>query len=272
MKEKIISVILPVWKPKILELEKCIQSILNQTYKNLEILIIYTASETNNDEFYSFIKKFEDSRIRVINNEKIGLANALNKGIEHAVGELIARIDQDDFCDVERFEKQLEFKNKTNANIVGSWAYHIDAQGNILHKTEKPVTHSEIRKKIMLHCPMTHPAILMDKKMIEDIGAYDPEFESAEDYELFFRAMSKGYKFANTPEYLVYTRENTESMTRGKSWKKQRKYYIKAKNKAFFKYNFRSTLDIIFFIATPFSYFISPNIWLKIKKIIGWYK
>jgi len=271
MNEEVISVILPVFKPKLQDLDKCIKSILNQTYKNLEILIVYTETSGKNDEFYSFIKKFEDIRIKIIKNEKIGLANALNTGINNSNGRLIARIDQDDFCDVKRFERQLKFKNKIHANIVGSWAYHIDSNGNILHKTQKPIHHSEIRKKIMFHCPMTHPSILMDKKILDDIGTYDPKFESAEDYELYFRAMSKGYKFGNIPEYLVYTRENSESMTRGKNWKSQRKYYIKAKNRAFFKYNFRSKLDILFLMLTPFSYFISPKVWSKLKKNTGWH-
>ncbi|MDE2588480.1 MAG: family 2 glycosyl transferase, partial [Patescibacteria group bacterium] len=124
----------------------------------------------------------------------------------------------------------------------------------------------------MLHCPMLHPSILMDKEIFTKIGMYDPNFIHAEDYELYFRAMFHNYKFGNIPEYLVYIREGKHSRSRGEEWKTQRRYYIKAKNKAMFQYGFNKYYDIFYHIFTPFSYFVSPRIALKIKRLTGWYK
>ena len=125
---------------------------------------------------------------------------------------------------------------------------------------------------MMLHCPMTHPAIMMDRKMLDKIGFYDPSFETAEDYELYFRAMHNNFKFGNVPEFLVFTRENPESMTRGSKWRQQRTSYMKAKSKAVSEYGFSRPLDIFYHFISPISYVISPRMWRKLKRFTGWHK
>lgn len=272
MEKELISIILPIWKPKFNELKQCIESLINQTYSKIEIILVYTSTKDYDEKFYSFLKQYVDERIKVVKNEKLGLANALNEGIKNANGEFIARIDQDDYCDNKRFEMQLKFKKENNANIIGSWAHHIASDGTIISNTQKPTTHNEIRKKMMLHCPMSHPAILMDRKMLNEIGLYDPNFESAEDYELYFRAMNKNFRFGNVPEYLVFTRENPDSMTRGSKWQKQRRLYMKAKTKALKEYNFVKPLDVLYYLITPVSYVVSPRMWRKLKRLTGWHK
>jgi GT2 family glycosyltransferase len=112
----------------------------------------------------------------------------------------------------------------------------------------------------------------MDKEIFSKIGMCDPAFIHAEDYELYFRAMSFNYKFGNTPDYLVHIREGLQSRSRGAEWKIQRRYYIKAKNKALFHYGFTKCNDILYHLFTPLSYFVSPQISLRIKRLTGWYK
>lgn len=272
MTEGIISVVLPVWKPDFSELKLCMDSVVGQTYKDLEIIIIYRKSDGFDENFYSLISEYKDNRIRIIEGKKTGFTNSLNEGIESSTGKFIARIDADDYCDTSRFEKQIEFKKKYNYDIVGSWAYSISHEGKVIGKIELPVTHDEIRKKMMLHCPMLHPAILMDRKVFSGIGMYDAEFIHAEDYELYFRAMSHNYKFGNVPEYLVYIREGKFSRSRGEEWKTQRRYYVKAKKKAREDYGFNKYYDVLYNVFTPFSYFVSPRMALQIKKLSGWYK
>jgi len=270
-KEKI-SVILPVWKPDLKQLELCLKSLIDQTYENIEIVISYRKSGNLDSEFHELIRKFNDSRIKIVESDLQGFTNALNEGIQNTTGKLIARIDADDYCDITRFEKQLEFKRKTNSDIVGSWAYSISHFGEKIGKIELPVTHNQIRKNMMLHCPLLHPSLLLDKKIFSEIGTYDPLFIHAEDYEFYFRAMSKNYKFGNVPEYLVYIREDPHSRSRGVEWKTQRKYYMKSKNLAFFKYGFRNFYDVFYYLFSPISYFISPKIAYRIKRFTGWYK
>jgi len=273
LKNKLISVILPVWEPNVEQLRQCIDSILKQTYDNLEIIISYRKSYDFDNDFYSLISAYEsDKRLRILENKKTGFTNSLNEAILNADGDFIARIDSDDYCEINRIEKQLEFKKKYQCNIVGTWAQIIANDGQKIGKIELPITHSEIRRKIMLHNPILHPSVLLDKKLFNDIGLYDTSFIHAEDYELWFRAMYKNYKFGNVPEYLIYIREATSSRTRGNEWREHRRYNIKVKNKAFFEYGFTKPLDILYHMTTPFTYFISPKYSMTAKKITGWYK
>jgi|SaaInlStandDraft_2_1057019.scaffolds.fasta_scaffold26929_3 glycosyltransferase involved in cell wall biosynthesis len=272
MEQGLISVILPIWKPNFIQLKQCIDSLINQTYGHQEIIIIYRKSEIHDNDFFELINQYNDERLKVIIGKKTGFTNSLNEGILIASGKYIARIDADDYCELNRFEKQLNFKEKTKSDIVGSWGYSISDDGKILGKIEMPVTHSEIRKKIMLHDPILHSSVLMDKLIFDNVGLYDPNYVHSEDDELWFRIMYHKYKFSNVPQYLVYIREALDSRSRGSEWKISRKYHIRAKNYAFFHYGFRKPCDILYYILTPITYFISPRFALKAKKAIGWYK
>jgi len=268
-----VSVIIPIWKPNFVHLKKCLDSMVNQTYKKLEIIIVYRKSIEHDNKFFSFMKGYDnDSRIKVLEGQKKGFVNALNEGIENANGEFIGRLDADDYSSLDRFEKQLDFKKKHGLNVVGSWAYWISEKGDTIGKIRTPIEHSEIRKKIMFHCPLLHPTILMDRKMLDKEGAYNLDFVHAEDYELFFKLISKNYRFGNIPEFLCNIREDPQSRSRGEEWRKQRIYYIKAKNKAFFEYGFNKPRDLLYHTLTPISYFMSPKIWLKLRKFVGWKK
>ena len=272
MSKELISVIIPVWKPNMEQLKQCLETIVRQTYDELEIVLVYRKLENSVDRnFQSLIEEYHDeNRIKVIFDKTAGFVNALNAGIRNSSGTLIGRIDADDFCKITRFEKQVEFMNINHLNIVGTWMYRISSSEKIIGRIEMPVTHNEIRKKMMFHCPMLHDTILMERKMLKKIGLYDPSFVHAEDYELYFRAMYNNYKFGNVPLHLGFVRELADSRSRGSEWREQRRYYIKAKNKAFLHYKFTKPYDIIYHILTPFSYLISPQMWVKIRRITGW--
>jgi len=270
MKTGLISVILPVWKPNFVQLKKCIDSIVSQTYTNFEIVIIYKKSSEHDDKFFKLIEDYSDKKIKVVDDKNQGFPASLNEGIINSSGEFIARIDGDDFCDKDRFEKQLEFKNKHKCNVVGSWARHVTNDGKIIGEKKVPITHKEIRKKIMYRNPMLHPTILMDRSMLNDTSLYDPSCISSEDYELWFRIMSKNFRFGNVPEFLVSIGigDSPDSITRGTGWKKVRSGSLQVKNKALLRYGFFRPLDILYYIPTPFYYLISPQLAMKVRKIL----
>ena len=112
MKKQKISVIIPVWKPDFDQLTKCLDSIINQTYENLEILIMYRNSTEYDKKVFSIINEYNDKRIKIIESKATSFVSTLNEGIQISSGEIIARIDADDYCDIHRFEKQIEFKEK----------------------------------------------------------------------------------------------------------------------------------------------------------------
>jgi len=147
LKKDLISVILPIWKADINQLKKCIDSLINQTYSQIEIIIVYKKSSEFDDAFYQLISTYQDDRIKITDDKNQGFPAALNEGIKNSTGEFIARIDSDDFCELDRFEKQLKFKTNNKYNVVGSWAYLVSLDGKKIGKKILPVTHEEIRKK-----------------------------------------------------------------------------------------------------------------------------
>ena len=273
MVDDLISVVMPVYSPDIEQLRVSIESTLDQTYSNLELIIIYKKKrvEIDNEVQRVFDENRDDHRIRIIENN-CGFVEALNLGIKVSNGTKIGRIDSDDFSVNTRFEEQIEFMKESRASLVGSWAYSISHEGKIIGTIEPPYKSEEIRKTIMRHCPFLHPSLLMEKNMINDVGLYDANFPGAEDYELYLRAISKNFTLLNIPKHLIYVRETNSSILRGEQWKSQRRSYIKTKNTALWHYGFNHYYDIFYCILTPMSIFISPKTSHKIKTMFGWNK
>ncbi len=271
LNNELISIIIPVWKPDITHLKECIDSVIVQTFSNLEIILIYKKEPNFDDKFYELISKYKDSRLKVLTSKEV-LSAAINFGIISSHGQYIARLDADDISEKERFEKQFRFKKEKKYDIVGSWAFNISNNGQIIAKIRYPIEHDEIRKKIMLHDLILNSSVLMDRKMLDDIGLYDINLSGSEDYDLWFRAIARGYRLGNIPEYLVRIRENPNSVTRSNTWRKHRITSMKVRNKAFFKYGFRRPRDIFYHVLTPLSFFIYPKLLIKIKKKMGWYQ
>lgn len=116
--EDLISVIMSTYNESVSELRESIESVLKQTYSNIEFVIVI--DNPNNEELSVFIYSFDDPRIRVIKNDRnIGLVNSLNKAICQSKGEYLARMDADDICEVNRLKLQKEYLDKNNLDLVG---------------------------------------------------------------------------------------------------------------------------------------------------------
>ena len=193
-------------------LREAIDSILNQTFKDFEFLII---NDGSTDSTREIICSYDDPRIRLIDNEQnLGLTKSLNKGWKLAEGEFIARQDADDASEQERFAKQIAFlETHPEVALLGSWFKNIDSQGNLIGEYDVPCNTIEIRWKILFHCPFIHGAVMFRKQTItEQIGFYDEQFVYAQDYDLWWRITRK-LKVANLDEYLMKLRTNSSSMT-----------------------------------------------------------
>ena len=271
IEKDLISVIIPVWKPNISYLKECVDSVIEQTYAKLEIILVYKKDQEFDEEFFKLMNTYEDNRLKILTSSG-GVSKARNTGIINSKGEFVAHIDGDDFCEKQRFEKQLKFKKEKDCNVVGTWALNISKEGKVISKIQYPTTHNEIRKKIMLHDLILNPTVLMDRKMLDDVGLFDTTLSGSEDYDLWLRSLSRGYRFGNLPEYLVQIRENPQSITRGSGWRKHRVTSMKVRNKAVFQYGFSSPYDVFYYLLTPLSYFISPGLLMKLKKKVGWYQ
>lgn len=184
-------------------LRRCVDSVLNQTFKDFELIIVVEPDERN----ISYLHELDD-RVRIIaNDSKNGFVKSLNVGIENSKGKYIARIDSDDYCDLTRFEKQVKFLNENSEiSVVGTNLYLVDDHNNIIGRRESPETSDDIRKSFLLSTPLIHSSVMIRKKDLEEIGLYSEEFIRSEDLEIFLRFLANGKKFFNLQEYLLYYR------------------------------------------------------------------
>ncbi len=197
---------------------KAAESILNQTYKDLEFLIIDDSSEDNT---FSEIKKLEvmDSRVKVFQNkENLGLTRSLNRLIKITEGKYIARQDADDYSHIDRISTQVKYLNEKNLDAITSRANVIGSKSKI------PGLSFYIPYKIAAKFknPFIHGTLLIRKRVLQDMGFYDENFYFAQDYKLFLDLLRNDCKIKNLNKILYYLNiENNISSI----YKKEQKYY-----------------------------------------------
>ncbi len=190
-------------------LVESIESILNQTYKKFELIIVDDASTDDSLKIINKYKKNYPKRIKVIKLKRTLNRSgdpATNMAIRKALGKYIAKMDADDIADPKRLEKQVEFLEKNKRIfLVGSQAYVIDKEGKTIGKKTTPLTHNEIYNNFFLYCYICHPSIMFRNQKKES-DFYQLKFLYFNEYYTFFKLMNQGKKFANLPEYLLYYR------------------------------------------------------------------
>ena len=196
MQEPFVSIIMGVYNEEN-NLEKCIDSILRQTYTNWEFIICNDCSKDGTQDILNEYTR-KDKRIRVLNNnENSGLASALNNCLAVAGGEYIARMDADDISLPERLEVQVAYMEAhPEIDCVGCNRILFDETGNrgIFLAIEYP------DKRILLKAtPFAHPTIMMKKCVYDELGGYTVSKDTtrAEDLDLWIRFYAKGYKGYN---------------------------------------------------------------------------
>ncbi|EOU1488034.1 glycosyltransferase [Clostridium perfringens] len=211
-----ISVIMGVYNAED-TITESIESVLNQTYNNLELIMCDDGSNDNTINIInSYVKK--DSRIKLLKNkENKGLAYSLNRCIEVSNGEFIARHDADDICMLNRFEKQINYfnKHKNDIVLVGSAVEYFNSEGTWgKHYIKEFPNKLDVFKKSMF----SHPTILIRKDVLNEVENYtvsDITYRT-EDYDLFAKLYSKGYKGANMQEILFRVRRDKDAYSRRK--------------------------------------------------------
>lgn len=203
-----ISVILPVYNSEKF-IASAIESVLQQTFKNFEFLIINDGSTDNS---LSIIQTFEDPRIRVFDKKNTGLIDTLNFGISQSIAPWIARMDQDDICRKDRFETQYKLINNDIA-VIGSQALLIDQNSSIYGRTNFATEHNEILNRMeQQFSNVIHPSTLINRSYLEKVGGYDPKMSAAEDFDLWFR-ISKLGKIVNVNDTLLSLRKHGTNMS-----------------------------------------------------------
>lgn len=206
-----ISVIMPVYNGESF-LKEAIESILNQTYTNFKLILIDDGSE---DTSLQIMKSYLDSRIIIIKNEKnFGLITALNKGLQVAQGEYIARMDQDDVSHPQRFEKQIEFlEQNSDIGLCGTWANLINNMGEIVNFVKPSPSPGQIKWDLHFSNAIAHPSVMIRKSFFQRNGQYLDSDIHCEDYALWVRAFNNT-KLSNLPVILINLRQHDQNVSK----------------------------------------------------------
>lgn len=187
-------------------IREAIDSILNQTINDLELLII---DDCSSDSTIEIIESYSDNRITFIKNtENKGLGFNLNLGVRIAKGKYIARMDADDISMPTRLERQVMYLEKHPQTIcVGTSARKIgdiSLRTKILSPIMKQYTsYHHIQVALLLGTPMLHPSVMFNRQLLLKTGLnYNPSYRRAQDYELWSRMIACQYKMENLPDIL----------------------------------------------------------------------
>ncbi len=187
-------------------LAEATDSILKQTFRDFEFIIVDDGSADNTLEI---LKKYQqdDNRISIIaNNHNLGLAASLNVGIKSAKALLIARMDADDIAFPNRLEEQVDFlRQYPNVDILGTGIIQMTQMGEKESSRLLPEHHTDIVKRIFRKPLVFHPTIMARKKIYDNLGMYDPDIRWAEDADLWYRIYDKA-TFHNLQKPLLYYR------------------------------------------------------------------
>jgi teichuronic acid biosynthesis glycosyltransferase TuaG len=188
----LVSVIIPYFKKRNF-IKETLNSVINQSYNYLEILIIYDDTNLNDLEFLQEISKI-DKRIKVINNNKrLGAGISRNIGIEHSNGKYIGFLDADDTWEPDKLKNQISFMRKNNYQISHTSYYIIDEKKKIIgqRKARDLLSINEILKS----CDIGLSTVIIEKKVIKDTNTKFPQLVTKEDFVFWLRLMKKNYKF-----------------------------------------------------------------------------
>lgn len=222
--EKIkISVLMSLYvKEKASNFKECMESILAQTYPADEIVVVKDGPL--NDELEQtlacYVKKYPDLMRVVASEENLGLGRALSLGTSECSNEIIARMDTDDICVPDRFEKQIKcFEEDKDLSIVGSDISEFTGDiSNVVSRRTVPQEHKEICEYLKSRCPFNHMTVMFKKSEVEKAGGY-LHWHYNEDSYLWVRMYLAGCKFRNIGESLVYARINTDTFKRRGGYK-----------------------------------------------------
>lgn len=194
----LVSVLMPVYKTAPY-LSEAMDSMLHQTFKDYELIVLDDCSPDNAEEI---LDAYDDSRIvRYKGENNVGLSNVLNVGIEMARGKYIARMDSDDISLPNRLQIQVDYlEAHSEIDLVSVGMRLFGAKESVWIRERNP---EKVKIEALFHSPVLHASSMWRKDSFERHGLrFRQEMVPAEDYDLWTRAMLKGLKLVNLPEVL----------------------------------------------------------------------
>ncbi len=199
-------------------LEQSVKSIIKQNYKNWELIACENGSKDNSK---IILKKFKDKRIKKFFFKKnIGRTKCLNFALKKSTGKYIAILDSDDVANSNRLTKQIDYIEKENFALVGSWFSRIDNYGKITEKIRYKMKAFPYIRKILFFNIIGHSTIMFKKNIIKKIGKYPDTFKFMQDYAFFLKVF-KNFKIDIIENNLTncrYHHQNSETFRVSKSY------------------------------------------------------
>lgn len=213
IKKPLVSVIMPVYNPGRYLIES-IESILNQTFYDFELIIVDDASTDNS---WKIIKSYskKDSRIIAIKNKiNLGVSLTSNIAISQAKGKFLARMDADDISTPNRLQKQVNFLIKNPKTVVvGGQCTIIDENNQTIGLKKFPTTEKQILDMIFWAVPIQQGYMMINRSLLpKDFVWYSPSKFSAEEIDLYFNLLKYG-QFANLSDNLYFYRQISTSLS-----------------------------------------------------------
>ncbi len=197
--QPLISVLMPAYNSE-LYIAEAIESILNQSYQNIELIIFDDGSSDNTRKV---IQSFDDPRIvKILSDQNYGVVRARNDMIDRASGQYIALMDADDIADRTRLEKQLRSLEAGECDLCGSAQWVLDEASGKIKKSKDKFTDADLRSLLAVYCGLCNSA-MMGKAEIFKRFKYDTTILTSEDYYLWVVMAAAGYRFLNLKERLI---------------------------------------------------------------------
>ena len=205
-----ISVLLPVYNGQAY-LKQAIDSILNQSFPDFELIIV---NDGSTDGSLDLISSYIDKRIVLITQENMGLPSALNRAINAARGEYLARHDQDDVSLPTRFEEQLGLMEEAHLDFCGCNIVMMTSSGKPTQELTMPTAPDLITITLACTVPFAHGSVMMRKAFLDQYALRYKKGSSTEDYELWCEAYQLGAKFGNVNQALFQYRDFSSSLSK----------------------------------------------------------
>jgi len=198
-----VSAVMALYNTPYSYLQSTVQSLLNQTFSDFELIVIDDASTA---DYNAFFEQFNDKRIKYFKLEKnSGPGHARNEGIKKAAGEYVANCDSDDIYLPQRLELQVKFLDENpNISLIGT-TFRFSNKNRL---SVLPLNDADIKTFMLFNSPFCNPTIIFRREEFASKNLFYPEdINFAEDYELWIDAMFSGVKMANLEDFLmIYTR------------------------------------------------------------------
>ncbi len=206
----LISVIIPVYNGE-KTIRETIESVLSQTFRDFELIILNDGSQ---DSTLEVVSSIQDSRLKVFSHPNAGLAASRNRGTFHAVGEYISFIDADDLWTPDKLETQLKaLQDNPEAAVAYSWTNYIDESGQFLRRGGYLTANGDVYAKLLVVDFLENGSNpLIRRQALIQVGGFDESLPAAEDWDILLRLAAQ-YSFVAVPYPQILYRVSANSMS-----------------------------------------------------------